>query len=61
MNKGYDMTTFKYLVLTNLTEAQVLTLAKDFQKRAKKRGFVFDTQEAVDAVIEANMIRLHAE
>lgn len=55
------MITFKYLALTNLTEAQVLTLAKDFQKRAKKRGFVFDTQEAVDAVIEANMIRLHAE
>ncbi len=49
------MTTFKYLALTNLTEAQILTLAKDFQKRAKKRGIIFDTQEAVDAVIDAGI------
>lgn len=47
--------TFKHLSRTGLTETQVLAKAKDFRKRALKRGFDFTLQEAIDAVIDAHV------
>jgi len=49
------MITFNHLAQTGVTEDHVLAEAKRFQKHALERGFVFELQEAVDAVIDAEL------
>jgi hypothetical protein len=53
--KEQNMITFNHLAQTGVTEDHVLAEAKRFQKHALERGFVFELQEAVDAVIDAEL------
>jgi hypothetical protein len=46
---------FKHIKLTGMSREEILEEARNFKKRAKRNGYDFTLQEAVDATIDARI------